>query len=92
MLIPLDSPDWDRDAHCRGADASVFFGPNHFEPKREREAREAAAKAICRGCPTLAACREFALEHEEAFGVWGGLGEADRRRILAGDKDLRQAG
>jgi WhiB family redox-sensing transcriptional regulator len=75
--------DWESEAKCRGSDASLFFGPNRFEPKRERLAREAAAKAICQTCPALERCRTFALTHEEAYGVWGGLGEAERRTWIA---------
>lgn len=77
------SDGWDELAGCRGEDASLFFGPNRFEPKRERLAREAAAKAVCATCPALVACREHALANAELYGVWGGLGEADRRIILA---------
>lgn len=73
---------WERDARCRGEDAALFFGPNGFEPKRERLAREAAAKAICRGCPALMACRERAVRDGELYGVWGGLGETDRRPLI----------
>jgi len=73
---------WAGGARCRGEDAALFFGPNGFEPKRERLAREAAAKAICRGCPALMACREQAVRDGELYGVWGGLGEADRRPLI----------
>ena len=84
MLHAFDvSHDWEMQARCRGQDASLFFGPNRFEPKRERLAREAAAKEVCRGCPALMACREHALRAGESFGVWGGLGEAERRAVLA---------
>jgi WhiB family redox-sensing transcriptional regulator len=84
LLFALDvHEEWELQARCRGRDATLFFGPNRFEPKRERLAREAAAKEICRGCPVLDACREFALGQEEIYGVWGGLGETDRRTVLA---------
>ena len=73
---------WEQGARCRGEDAALFFGPNGFEPKRERLAREAAAKAICRGCPALVACRERAVRDGELYGVWGGLGETDRRPLI----------
>ena len=42
---------WQIKAACRGPQASVFFPPNHFERKDEREEREARAKAICATCP-----------------------------------------
>jgi WhiB family transcriptional regulator, redox-sensing transcriptional regulator len=78
------SEGWASTARCREEDATLFFGPNRFEPKRERLAREAAAKAVCRECPALAACRAHALANEELYGVWGGLGENDRRALLEG--------
>ncbi|HEX9767269.1 MAG TPA: WhiB family transcriptional regulator [Nitriliruptorales bacterium] len=74
---------WEDQGACRGADSSLFFGPNRFEPKPERLAREAAAKAICATCPVVKPCQEFALRTVELFGVWGGLAEADRRALLA---------
>ncbi|MCC5949641.1 MAG: WhiB family transcriptional regulator [Nitriliruptoraceae bacterium] len=76
------SDGWDGDARCRGEDAALFFGPNGFEPKRERLAREAKAKAICQGCPAVRACREYAIVEGELYGVWGGLGETDRRPLI----------
>ncbi len=78
MLIDSGQP-WEQQASCRGHDPSLFFGPNRFEPKRERLAREAAAKEICRGCPVQVQCRDHAVATGESFGVWGGLGENDRR-------------
>lgn len=92
MLFSLDAPAWEDEAACRGSDPALFFGPNHFEAKRDRERREAVAKEICAACPTVLACREYALTHEEAFGVWGGLGESERRALLNRRQGLRHAG
>ena len=33
-------------------------------------------------CPVLEPCREYALTSEEIYGVWGGLGENERRSLL----------
>jgi WhiB family transcriptional regulator, redox-sensing transcriptional regulator len=77
------SEGWNLEARCRDEDAALFFGPNGFEPKRDRLARESAAKAICRSCPAVRVCREYALNQAELYGVWGGLGETDRRAVLA---------
>jgi WhiB family transcriptional regulator, redox-sensing transcriptional regulator len=74
---------WELEARCREEDPALFFGPNRFEPKQERLAREAAAKEVCGTCPAIQACREHALLAGELYGVWGGLGEADRRTLLA---------
>jgi len=69
-------------ARCRGADAELFFGPTGSESRVERLRRENAAKAMCRDCPALLACRSHALDHGEVYGVWGGLGEQERRMQL----------
>jgi len=83
---------WEMEARCRGMDGTVFFGPNGFEPKQERLSREEAAKAICAGCPVIAACRDHSLEHGELYGVWGGLGEVERRALLEGRGTVAQVG
>jgi WhiB family transcriptional regulator, redox-sensing transcriptional regulator len=76
------SEGWELQARCRDEDPLLFFGPNRFEQKRERLAREAAAKEVCATCPAIQACREHALAMGEHYGVWGGLGESDRRTLL----------
>lgn len=80
--LPVDD-GWEQRGACRAEDPTTFFGPNRFEPKRERLARERAAVEICGTCPVVAECREHALAHGELYGVWGGLGETDRRALLA---------
>lgn len=92
MLFALEvRPSWEREARCRGEDASLFFGPNRFEPKRERLARESAAKEICRTCPVLAECREHAVSLDESFGVWGGLSESELRELIASRTTVKRA-
>ena len=83
LINQVPSDDWEASARCRSHDPTLFFGPSRFEPKRERLEREAAAKAVCATCPALRLCREHALQSGEVYGVWGGLGEADRRALLA---------
>ena len=73
---------WQLSAACRGEDSSYFFAPNYFEKRREKDAREAVAKAICVRCPVLEACREYALGVRETHGIWGGLNEMERRALL----------
>ncbi|MEX1178920.1 MAG: WhiB family transcriptional regulator [Nitriliruptor sp.] len=82
LAAPQDDA-WEVGARCRTEDPTLFFGPNRFEPKRERLAREARAKAVCSGCPVLDTCREHAVTNGELYGVWGGLGETDRRTLIA---------
>jgi WhiB family redox-sensing transcriptional regulator len=70
-------------ARCHGADADLFFGPPGIEPRTDRQRREARAKALCHECPAMLACRDHALRNVEVYGVWGGLGEQERRMQLA---------
>jgi WhiB family transcriptional regulator, redox-sensing transcriptional regulator len=83
---------WELEARCRGVDGTLFFGPHGFEPKQQRAEREAAAKELCAACPVVAPCREHALRHQELYGVWGGLGEAERRALLERGAGIAQAG
>ena len=50
---------------------------------RKTEAAEAAID-MCRKCPVLKQCLEYALRHPESaeYGIWGGTTVAQRRRIL----------
>ena len=40
------------------------------------------AKAICDECGVEAECLEYALNKREAFGVWGGMDDAQRRATI----------
>ena len=73
---------WRTLAECRAEHAVHFFPPNHFERKDEKDAREGAARAICRRCPVSAECLEYALTVGESHGIWGGKNELERRLIL----------
>jgi WhiB family redox-sensing transcriptional regulator len=68
-------------AACKGADIDLFFGPD-AEFVSARKEREAEARAICARCPVRDACLAYALDTGEAFGVWGGLNEDERRALL----------
>jgi WhiB family transcriptional regulator, redox-sensing transcriptional regulator len=74
--------DWQMRGSCRGVDSTVFFHPE-AERGPARLAREEAAKAVCRACPVLARCREHALTVQEPYGIWGALGESERRTMIA---------
>jgi WhiB family redox-sensing transcriptional regulator len=73
---------WQWRAACRGDDAGLFFAPNQPETREEREVRERNAKAICAVCPVRAECLEYAVRIREPNGIWGGLNELERRRLI----------
>ncbi|MDF3293674.1 MULTISPECIES: WhiB family transcriptional regulator [Streptomyces] len=70
--------NWRDKAACRDEDPELFFpigtaGPALLQIK--------GAKTVCERCPVADVCLEWALEHGEESGVWGGLSE-DERRVL----------
>jgi WhiB family transcriptional regulator, redox-sensing transcriptional regulator len=67
--------EWQERGACRGIDVVLFF------PVVEHEAYE--AKAVCSMCPVKGACLEFALEHGERFGIWGGYTTLERKELMA---------
>jgi WhiB family transcriptional regulator, redox-sensing transcriptional regulator len=71
-------PAWQDRALCAQTDPEAFF------PEKGGSTRE--AKRVCRSCEVRAECLEYALAHDERFGIWGGLSERERRRLK------RQAG
>jgi WhiB family redox-sensing transcriptional regulator len=83
-------PDWGwrHQGLCLGLGAADFF--DEGERGRRRDLRVARAKATCAQCPVLERCREQALSTRERYGIWGGLTEVERERILA-TSDLEQA-
>ena len=67
---------WRQQARCRGVDPEVFYPVSDDDEDAEE------AKSICALCPVREACLEFALTTREKHGVWGGLTERERRRVL----------
>ncbi len=60
---------WRTEALCIGRDESFFA------------ADERAACRICAGCPVIAECLSYAVTTGQRFGVWGGIGEDERRSL-----------
>lgn len=82
MSLPDPAPPlaWMAEARCKGATALMF--PVRTLGQSGPTKEEEQAKAICRQCPVIGPCRTYALDTQEPYGVFGGLGEAERRRIL----------
>ena len=72
-------PDWRDQAACRDADPELFFPDGDT---RSTRAQVKTAKLICRGCPVSATCLSWALASGQEAGIWGGLTEDERRRLL----------
>jgi WhiB family redox-sensing transcriptional regulator len=84
-----DAYEWQFEGACLEADPSLFFHPDGERgPARAR--RDAAAVAVCAGCPVLQACRNHGLSVREPYGVWGGLTEDERERIYKSERSARK--
>ena len=72
-LQELGELSWQEQALCAQTDPESFF------PEKGGSTRE--AKRVCMSCDVRIECLDYALRHEERFGVWGGLSERERRRL-----------
>ncbi|MQA61379.1 MAG: WhiB family transcriptional regulator [Actinophytocola sp.] len=73
MFDAGEAEDWQERALCAQTDPEAFF------PEKGGSTRE--AKRICQGCEVRSECLEYALAHDERFGIWGGLSERERRKL-----------
>jgi WhiB family redox-sensing transcriptional regulator len=70
--------DWRHHAACREVDPELFFpigntGPALFQIED--------AKSVCRRCPVVESCLQWAVESGQDAGVWGGMSEDERRAL-----------
>ena len=72
-LFAAIEQEWQDQALCAQTDPEAFF------PEKGGSTRE--AKRICKACAVRDDCLEYALEHDERFGIWGGLSERERRKL-----------
>ncbi|GLZ50043.1 hypothetical protein Acsp06_62280 [Actinomycetospora sp. NBRC 106375] len=72
-MVSEDEQEWQERALCAQTDPEAFF------PEKGGSTRE--AKQICNSCDVRTECLEYALGHDERFGIWGGLSERERRRL-----------
>lgn len=75
-LMEMDS--WPLLAKCRGLQDDMF--PDGADQKR--------ARTICLGCQVRAECLAEALDNRIEWGVWGGMTERERRRLLRQHADI----
>ena len=74
----VNTPNWTGEEACLAVeDLDFFFSEFALDI--------ALAKDICAECPMIAACRDYAMKHEN-HGVWGGL-SADDRFKLRGNRE-----
>ena len=62
-------------ASCATTDPEVFFPERGMNVSHNN-----VVKRICRSCPYVQPCLEWALENRE-MGIWGATTEMERRKI-----------
>ena len=76
MLNLLDGNDdlsWRERALCAQTDPEAFFP--------DKGGSATPGKRVCLSCEVTQECLDYALEHDERFGVWGGKSERERRTL-----------
>jgi len=72
--VPIVSQaDWWPKAACKGMAADLFYP--------ERGESTTRVKQICAECSVRLLCLEYAIDHFEDMGIWGGLSGRERRRL-----------
>ncbi|MFD3546738.1 WhiB family transcriptional regulator [Streptomyces sp. NPDC058655] len=68
--------DWRHEAACRQEDPELFFPIGTSGPALVQAEQ---AKAVCRRCPVMAECLQWALDGNQDMGICGGMTEDERR-------------
>ena len=76
---PDSETAWMAEGNCRLHPPATFFPSDGVGVDRARK--------ICRDCPVMSSCLEYALDARIDHGVWGGCSERERRRILKRRRD-----
>lgn len=86
MLEMDNRAGWWSRAACGTADPELFFPISYSGPALRQVAK---AKAICARCQIQQECLRYALDAGSIQGVWGGMTEEERRRLLRRDRRAR---
>jgi WhiB family redox-sensing transcriptional regulator len=77
MTATGSATNWRSAGACLSVDPDLFFPISSAGLGEQRIAR---AKMICARCQVRRECLEFALAHDQVYGVWGGTTPEDRQR------------
>ena len=62
LVVSSEQLSWQERALCAQTDPEAFF------PEKGGSTRE--AKRVCLSCEVRSECLEYALAHDERFGIW----------------------
>lgn len=84
-LASLPADEWLEHAACNPATAELFWPTGQGVPRDV-----AYALSICGQCPVIKRCGEYAVEHKQTEGIWGGMREDQLRFLITGIADGRR--
>lgn len=83
MTSPLEAfeiLEWMKDAGCKEKSEADFFPESRYTKKSQ------LAYQICARCNVKTECLNYAVDHPELIGIWGGTSHRQRRQIRMGRK------
>jgi WhiB family redox-sensing transcriptional regulator len=69
--------NWEVEGLCR----TGSYDPDLWFPNPAESSLVRLAQKVCYRCPVIVECRSMALARGERNGIWGGLTEAQRKRM-----------
>lgn len=76
----MDMPRWTQWASCKNP---AYDADWWWPEKADLDERTKIAVAICRTCRVRDLCLDYAIQHRERYGIWGGSNPAQRNAIAA---------
>ena len=71
--------DWRDHAACRPQDGAAHAHEDWWPEGAKLSDRNKDAIATCRRCPVRDTCLDWALDHRQDTGIWGGMTEDQRK-------------
>ncbi|RZB13659.1 WhiB family transcriptional regulator [Streptomyces sp. F001] len=69
---------WRERAACLHEDPDLFFPVGNTGPTLVQIDE---AKAVCRRCPVMEQCLDWAIRVGQVEGIWGGMTDSERRAV-----------
>ena len=69
--------EWAEQAACARTDGDAWFPSKGEQGSRSTR----TARAICKTCPVVAECLDWALDSDPTYGIWGGKSVKELRKI-----------
>lgn len=85
-FLDEERPKWQHNGRCNGL--TIDYVKAVFFPRSGQAAHE--AKSICAECPVRVECREYAIDNQILYGVWGGLTTRERKKIASDRRANKQ--